>query len=159
MKRLKIAWAAGFFDGEGCVSISSAVERGKYRRYQLSVIIAQKVREPLDVFVSLFGGSVTALKVHGSTYFQYKTTGFNAWSILQSLLPYLTVKREVAEVGMQFQEVLESTLPKKGTKRTESQNTQMELLYQQAKYLNQRNSQKDYTAEDAAASSPDLTVH
>ena len=46
-----IAWAAGFFDGEGC--ISRHTKSGKWR-----LVVQQNMREPLDVLQGLFGGSV-----------------------------------------------------------------------------------------------------
>ena len=48
MSMSDLAWAAGFFDGEGCVSRKS---NGTYR-----LIVQQNMREPLDVLESLFGG-------------------------------------------------------------------------------------------------------
>lgn len=46
------AWAAGFFDGEGCVS----VRRGRNRRYgnYLRLTITQADRRPLDRFQRTF---------------------------------------------------------------------------------------------------------
>lgn len=54
MKDTDVAWAAGFFEGEGCLSIIFN-NLGGFGGY---VSAWQNAREPLDKLVELFGGKV-----------------------------------------------------------------------------------------------------
>lgn len=51
-----IAWAAGFFDGEGCIRNTHWTNKvNRNTRYGLQITITQKHREPLDRFQRIFG--------------------------------------------------------------------------------------------------------
>jgi len=87
-----IAWAAGFFDGEGCITTPGN---------SVTISVSQKVREPLDKFISIFKIGEVRLyhhKYRGADYGIYTIhlSGENALGILQLMLPYLTVKKEKA---------------------------------------------------------------
>jgi hypothetical protein len=103
----EIAWAAGFVDGEGCVSIAKSGRRGQpLPYYRAELIVANTVREPLDRLALLFGGRVVvARRAIGNrklTY-QWKTTGTaHTTSVLRELLPWLTVKRAQAALVLEF---------------------------------------------------------
>lgn len=97
------AWAAGFFDGEGCVSIYSQ------KRYTCArVHIVQKDIGPLLRFQVIFGskeriGSVTRSN-RKHRYYRLTFSGQRAADVLAKMLPYLTLKREVALVALQLQD-------------------------------------------------------
>lgn len=93
----EIAWAAGFFDGEGCIMI---IADGRGIPY-LRLYIDQKVEEPIRKLHNLFGGSVSYSEKKKIHRLQISST--QAASALESLLPYLTVKREQAILAMDFQ--------------------------------------------------------
>lgn len=109
-----VIWSAGFFDGEGCVSIGKqktvrpANERVDHERryigYQLVLIIAQSSRSPLDRLRELFGGYLVEYQNYGATYYRLQYHSQEAMKVLKELLPYLLVKRDVAENGIRFQE-------------------------------------------------------
>jgi len=92
-----VEWAAGFFDGEGCISFKGGAG-GKYAGRYVHLIVEQKDRRPLDRLQTLFGGNI------------YAGTNKWRWSIQQKdlvrkaltlMLPHLTVKRERALVGLE----------------------------------------------------------
>lgn len=61
-RRELLIWLAGFFEGEGSMMIEPREARQLqgvqiYRRLRISV--SQKYKEPLEYYVSLFGGSLT----------------------------------------------------------------------------------------------------
>lgn len=66
-------YIAGFFDGEGCISIGRVTTPGEkvkggrpgalYEKYFLMVQITQRTREVLDCIQLMYGGSV---RVHGN---------------------------------------------------------------------------------------------
>lgn len=100
------AWAAGFFDGEGCVSIR--VDNKNHT--SLTIIIAQKDLRPLQRFHTIVR---TTAKI-GITrragplgiyrdYHRLTLCGTEAANALKAMLPYLIGKREVAEAGIALQ--------------------------------------------------------
>lgn len=99
-----LIWAAGFFDGEGCISISCS-RKGKRvghpGYYTLQLTAYQNDPAPLDVFISLFGGRVLPRREGGSIWQQ---TGPGTIETLTKMIPYLLVKRAQAEVAIAFQQ-------------------------------------------------------
>jgi len=78
LDREELAWAAGFFDGEGNIYYSN---KNKRRSPRLILQIAQVRREPLDKFQSVFnvgsiGGPYKPKTANSSPYFTYKVESF-----------------------------------------------------------------------------------
>lgn len=95
-------YAAGFFDGEGCVLISSG-------HHQLRVVINNSCNEVLQEFSNRWGNKVC--QAHG-TYvdnpkykprYSWVIRGERAREFLETIYPYLIVKREEARVAIEFQ--------------------------------------------------------
>lgn len=99
-----VIWAAGFFDGEGCVSGSFGMNYQNDRRaLALKVAIAQTVAAPLEIFQRLWGGTVRTKQSGNPRHKQqwmWCLSGTTAIPFLEDVLPYLRVKREVAELGL-----------------------------------------------------------
>lgn len=103
-------WIAGFFDGEGCISIQS--DKG------LRVIFINTRRDVLLAVSEGFGG-VGKLKVkkripgeRGTRpCYQWITWGREAQRVLETLLPYLVIKKSEAEVALEFQSLIVQRLP------------------------------------------------
>lgn len=105
----RTGWAAGFFDGEGCISIARRRHKGK-AYYSLKLDMFQVDRTPLDIFVLTFGGSIRARPI--SPYATFATSrdgwvwcqcGHPAAETLKAMVPYLVVKRAQAEIAIEFQ--------------------------------------------------------
>lgn len=98
-----VAWAAGFFDGEGHIRIAKHSKRGSY---MLSISAVQATPEPIELLQKLFGGTAHkrvksyrgALKV----MFTWQASSKLAEGILMEMLPYLVVKRDEAELAFEF---------------------------------------------------------
>jgi hypothetical protein len=95
----QVIYAAGFFDGEGTVGTP-------HRRF-LYVAASQVDPRPLQLLVELFGGAIYSH--HQGPKFEAKRvkpawrwnlTGASAAVALAEMLPYLIVKRDVAELGI-----------------------------------------------------------
>lgn len=100
------AYIAGFMDGEGCISIGKY--QGKHNRtpvYQLQLVISQKVDVLRDLCRIAGVGSV-CLNNHkeGRKYQQWRMSPHDAVDFLKAILPYLRVKRQEAEIAIEFQE-------------------------------------------------------
>jgi len=151
---LKAAWAAGFFDGEGCINIAKPINKrphATYITYALQAIVAQRDRRPLDELVHLFGGKVTTVKIHGSTYWYLRRHGRKAVEMLEQILPFLVLKKEQAELALKFQKYYDDTRPRrKDIGRSPDQMATLEMFYQQSKMINQRFKEKDWTDQSVA---------
>jgi hypothetical protein len=113
----KLAYLAGFFDGEGSFSICrtrSTVRTmadgsiKKYIVYKLDVSLTNTNREVLDWIVSNFGGAVYASKQESrkSTYLPRYSWRCNnneeRERFILGVLPYLKVKKPMAEIALEF---------------------------------------------------------
>ena len=160
----KIIYAAGFVDGEGCIGVDHNVIKRTYKttgryveynNFQLRLQVAQKVREPLDLLVELFGGAVKPKVLHGSTYFHWELYNQKALVAISQLFPYMIVKRESAWNGMEFAEMQVATRPKATVARSASDVAKMHAFNAQSRKLNQRNSvATDYTKIEQKETSP-----
>lgn len=89
MKKTEIAYLAGFFDGEG--SISVRLQQGKYLRIEVSC--SQNTVDVLWMYVRTFKGNV----YESVRCYQWKTYGAEAVRFLHAIKPFLIVKRLDAE--------------------------------------------------------------
>lgn len=94
------AWAAGFLDGEGCISIMLGAHQ---RQIYLRVSVGQIDQQPLSDLQSYFGGSIRASQ-NKRRYVYYEWCAFSqrAADALTVLRPYLRVKHRQADVALEF---------------------------------------------------------
>lgn len=99
-----LPYYAGFFDGEGCVSVHS---RGR----QWSVLKASISNTDLPVledFKGRFGGGI----YRGSSrrgvkpWWKWEATSKAAANFLETILPYSKIKAEQIEVALEFQDTM-----------------------------------------------------
>jgi len=99
----KVIWAAGFVDGEGCISIiknrHAGCVRGYY--YTMRVAVSQRGRRPLDELAKLFGGVVRPAQ-RGSDLFVWVASTQMGADALNEMLPYMIVKKQQAKVAISF---------------------------------------------------------
>lgn len=98
-KHTEAIWAAGFFDGEGCIDAKRQVDKRKdppiVRRY-FRLQVAQKDRRPLDRFLAAVGtGSIRGPYPSQGDKFFYAAQGKDAEAALDVIRPFLSEpKRE-----------------------------------------------------------------
>ena len=90
-----LAYFAGFFDGEGCITIRASKDDLPYLILQTS----QKSIAVLEEMRKVFGGNIHT-NTDGS--FIHVTAGKYAEGMLRALLPYLFVKLAQAELAIEF---------------------------------------------------------
>lgn len=149
MDRDKLIWAAGFFDGEGCVSIRRQKRparensvRDVYWTYTIDSAVSQKNPEPLEVFKALFGGHLYSYESYGVTYWRWCIAGKHTYRMLVLLLPYLIVKKGIAELAIRFQEKQNQwrkLYQHPGSWYPDHVLQEREMFYQQGRVLNARN--------------------
>lgn len=100
-----LAWAAGFFDGEGWVMVTRK-RSGDRMRFGLQVAVGQTSLEPLEKFQVWFGGRIHRLvdRPRSHPVWQWRVGSWMARAVLQQLLPFLVVKRAEAETAIRFQD-------------------------------------------------------
>ena len=99
-----LAWAAGFFDGDGSVYIASkAISPRGVRYFGLELSISQVDPRPLHKYREMFGGAISMnpRPIHRD-WGKWKAGGKNAAIVLRQLLPYLLSKRGEAELALWF---------------------------------------------------------
>lgn len=109
----QLAWAAGFMDGDGFITIQDRKTKHKdkvYLGHYLRVGACQAKLEPLEFLQKLFGGSIRP-KNSGPNREGYNRKPQWVWSLstkeaseaLEQMLPYLVHKQEVAQLALVFQ--------------------------------------------------------
>ena len=115
----EVAWAAGFFDGEGYIVIQKR-NHASYTGYYLRIGTNHVAPEPLIEFQRLFGGSIekqSPEKVIGNRKPRHRwvTSTANAADVLKQLMPFLKNKSKVAALALDFQ----ATIGARGTEVSE----------------------------------------
>lgn len=98
-----IAYLAGLFDGEGSISIlKNKLERDQYARhprFDLATSISNQNFEVLCFAKTLFGGSL----LKGPATYQWRLASNKALFFLETVRPYIKIKRVQLELGIAFQ--------------------------------------------------------
>ena len=103
MNDTEVAWAAGFIDGEGTLSIGKGPPRGKYIQYVPYVWANQSKSLPIEYLQVLFDGRI---RHRADGAWQWEVEGERAASVCKLILPYLRVKHVQAELVIAFQETI-----------------------------------------------------
>ena len=108
ISKITLAYIAGIFDGEGCVSISKEKERTTIKgySYRLRVIVGNTNEWLIKFLQSQFGGNIVLRQPRMPWYkpiWQWQIGAKLAQVFLEALLPYLQLKKHQAELGIAFQ--------------------------------------------------------
>lgn len=107
---LFLAWAAGFFDGEGCVIVEISREK-KCRhgfRTSLHATVTQTSLPCLERYVERFGGKIktsdcrTPNGRRWAVQYVWVVRNENAVKFLQAIYPYTVVKAEQIEAALRY---------------------------------------------------------
>ena len=110
-----VAWAAGFFDGEGYVTIQKRNTKAKsgkrYESYYLRIGINHVSVEPLKEMYRIFGGTIrkqTAHTVIGNRHprHSWQLSCKQAKEALIQMMPYFRNKQKAAELGIELQNTM-----------------------------------------------------
>lgn len=106
------AYAAGFVDGEGCISVSRSFEprRGRYQ-YGVQVVVANGDRRALDWLQQIWGGWVVAVargagRARASWTWRCHT-GLSARPFLTGIRPWLLIKGAQCDNALVMIELLQ----------------------------------------------------
>lgn len=135
-----VAWAAGFFDGEGYVTIQRRVSKYKdkvYHSHYLRIGINHVNPAPLFEMQRIFGGNVIKQnpeKVVGNRKQRHTwhLSCTKAAEVLKQLMPYFKNKQNAAEIGLELQ----NSIGAQGNQVSEEITTYRELLKYNLQTLN-----------------------
>jgi len=106
LEPMKLAWAAGFLDGEAYIGVTRSFDKRNSRMYyRIDVNAAQVHLAPIELLKSMFGGRVNFHKNNHQGSYCWRVFGEEARRVIVLLLPYFIVKRKQAELVMQFDSV------------------------------------------------------
>ena len=104
----RLAWAAGFIDGEGCIHIAKQRYRsGRSDTYRLGVYVTQNNRPVLEYLRQVVGIDARIYQVkrarnHRRQCFTLNFSGRSALALLSLLLEFLQRKRDEAQAALDF---------------------------------------------------------
>jgi hypothetical protein len=116
----KLAWAAGFIDGEGCIHLE-----GGHGSYAITVSVLNTVTEPLLQLRELFGGAMyPAYNRPGNKLtWVWRIAREDACACLSKVAPYMTVKYNEATLAILLHTVNIKQKKEYSPKLREIQNT------------------------------------
>ena len=104
--KLDCAYAAGFFDGEGCVC-AARLYGGK--GIGLIVTVSQNTISSLEWLKDRWGGNILEAKHIPRSVFRWQCPQPRIEDFLVGMLPYLKVKGEQARLGIKFRSLIDTT--------------------------------------------------
>lgn len=112
-KTWELGYAAGLIDGEGCITIGrhhKTIKGMSFIEYRLEVVISQTDGRALDFMYGLFGGYLYKRNSKpGPTYkpfiYRWEIRGEKAMKFLKRLIPFLKIRKQEAELAIQFQSI------------------------------------------------------
>lgn len=105
-----LAWAAGFFDGEGSVFVEVAKSANTRRgiRTALHVSVTQTSVPCLDLLKGWFGGKIQMITpyrratMNNSVCYIWRLLNRDAIPFLEAVAPYVVVKKEQVELALHY---------------------------------------------------------
>lgn len=105
MTELELAYIAGFFDGEGSISIFQE-KTGRYRLARIGVYVVNTDFRPIKMLKEKFGGHYREVQRPGKKkYAVWSVSCVKASEFLKAILPFLIIKKERACLAIEIQEL------------------------------------------------------
>lgn len=107
---LFLAWAAGFFDGEGCVLVEMSKEKECRHGYRTSLhtTVTQTSVPCLQLFLERFGGSIVTTENktpsgrRWAVQYRWSVRNEKALQFLQAIEPFVVVKKEQVQAALKY---------------------------------------------------------
>lgn len=109
MHNSDVVWAAGFFDGEGCIVLRKQKAKDRSLIHVLQLTLANTHRPALEEFCKAVGVGYVRVKSKSTKSWRrcwvWQTGAAKAAQVLQLLRPHLRVKRAEADVALAFRKL------------------------------------------------------
>ena len=149
MRRISAEYAAGFFDGEGCVRVAknrraeriypSGNRREDFFEYGLAASIAQSYRPILSALSAQWGGLISPQKSHANkAMWEWKLGRKAAVRFLREIFPYVRVKSLEVWLALNFDSDITQNRRGPGVRLSEE-----ELALREGYYLALRQAKKE----------------
>lgn len=104
-REVKVSYAAGIVDGEGCIRIVRRNPRqGRSTSYSVMVNVVQKDGRIVDFMYGNWGGMVYLKnKNNGNWIYEWRLTEGKALDFLKTIYPYMIVKKAQAKLAFEFE--------------------------------------------------------
>ena len=109
-----LSWMAGFFDGEGSLSIKCSVTKSGLYQLKRNVTIVNTDLECLKIFKQYFGGTIAVRKRSGDRcknwkqIYHWSVTGDSSAYFIGCIMGFLKLKKLRAEIYMSYQRELDN---------------------------------------------------
>ena len=101
-----LAYFAGFFDGEGCIFINRFWSAARQKRfYALQITVTNTNPVPLKLYQEIYGGALRYRKrnkSHEKSTATWTVKSAMAENFLEDMIPHLIVKKDEAEVALEY---------------------------------------------------------
>ncbi|MDE2233290.1 MAG: LAGLIDADG family homing endonuclease [Patescibacteria group bacterium] len=101
METQDLSYMAGYFDGEGSISLVKR-QRGKCLEYFIRISIGQKDGASLDWIKDNFGGTLYNVKRDDS--YIWLATNNKAYKVIKLIVPFLKYKQPQVKLAIKFYE-------------------------------------------------------
>ena len=104
-KSARVAYLAGFFDGEGCVRIIKGKNHLGNVQYSLRVIVSNTNDYVLHLYKLSFGGRIQKRKYKKPEWrdcYAWELSSTRAYDFLKCVYPYLILKKAQADLAFEF---------------------------------------------------------
>lgn len=119
-------WAAGFFDGEGCVSLLRRKRTTGWTETYICVQVAQKVKAPISELHARFGGCMSLARRPCGDFWYLRWHGTAAERFLCAVYPHSIVKRREIELAL----ALRGHIGKPGSRATAATEEAKRAIYE-----------------------------
>lgn len=135
-------YAAGFFDGEGCVGVTYIRQGNGIPYYIVSVKIANTVRSVLEEFKEQWGGSIFRLaggrKGNRKPAWYWRVAAQKAKRFILDVRPYLRIKGPISDLGIKLIDIQNFTGKHFNEKEKAYQSALRQQIWNDMRKLNQR---------------------
>ena len=137
LTELQKAYLAGFFDGDGCVSIVKSHKPPYGHYHQLAVMFSQSSKPFLEHWQQITGvGKIYEQRgksniAHTRPHYIWRIPSNSGAELLAEIAPYLIIKRRQAALAAEFQ----ATKRAKGGRLTQAEKANRERIYEELRAL------------------------
>ncbi|SRR5260221_10278839 len=136
-------YMAGIMDGEGCFHIAKVKAYGSQLAYRLDMHVTTTSRELAKYLVEHHGGKFYNVPMNNPKWrdaYRWQPSGkANKEKLILGVLPYLVIKRDLANLCLEFLRLGNSNVPE-----------QREILCQKARVLSRRGRSVETETPDSA---------
>lgn len=95
-------WAAGFFDGEGCVGVYRRKRTAGWTETFVTAQVAQKIKAPITILHERFGGCLSLARRATGAFWYLRWNGTAATRFLLAIQPHSLVKRHEIDLALEL---------------------------------------------------------